>query len=122
MSVLVSNYSGLIVFTHSDCHQCFMLIENQYREGTLCPLVEHQSLLFSNIDIDFQIKTLNSMRLHNNKDSTKVLFTSQLQTEQFHTPLSLLLIILIFCVGCVCLSSSCVLCTQCYQFHWIIHS
>jgi hypothetical protein len=38
------------------------------------------------------------MRLHNNKDSTKVLFTSQLQTEQFHTPLSLLLIILIFCV------------------------
>jgi hypothetical protein len=53
-------------------------------------------LLFFNIDIDFQIKTLNSMRLHNNKDSTKVLFTSQLQTEQF--PLSLLLIILIFCV------------------------
>jgi hypothetical protein len=79
-------------------------------------------LLFSNIDIEFQIKTLNSMRLHNNKDSTKVLFTSQLQTEQFHTPLSLLLIILIFCVGCVCLSSSCVLCTQCYQYHWIIHS
>jgi hypothetical protein len=28
-------------------------------------------LLFSNINIDFQIKTLNSMRLHNNKDSTK---------------------------------------------------
>jgi hypothetical protein len=43
MSMLVSNYSGLTVFTHSDCHQCFMLIENQYREGTLCPLVEHQS-------------------------------------------------------------------------------
>jgi hypothetical protein len=53
-------------------------------------------ILQANNVINFQIKTLNSMRLHNNKDSTKVLFTSQLQTEQFHTPLSLLLIILIF--------------------------
>ena len=46
MSMLVSNYSGLTVFTHSDCHQCFLLIENQYREGTICPLVEHQSILW----------------------------------------------------------------------------